>query len=149
MAESRGGVRRAGLPVLGALALFGCATSYSPCPLDFEGPLPDDAFERCAAVLRSSYGALTEADAASFRLQTDWVQVEGEASERRASVFRDDARAHSLAVVVERRRLTIPVVGSPHWTTSRGDASAERELVELLHGAISVAPKTAAASQRP
>lgn len=135
------------LPAL--LALASCATGYTPLPLDLDAPLPDDAFERCAVVLRSCYGALVEADAAAFLLQSDWAAVADEPSERRASVFRDGSCERSLAIVVERRRLTVPVMGSPYWTTSRGDDAAERELAELLREALSIAPRNAAAPQRP
>lgn len=120
-----------------ALALPGCASpGYSPYPLDLEHKLPPDAFERCRAVLLHRYGTLTQADERSFRLETAWQPVADPVGERRAAVFRDPDHKDSLAIVVELRRLSVPIVGVPHWTTARGDDQAERELAELLRESL-------------
>jgi hypothetical protein len=120
-----------------ATALAGCATTgYSPYPLDLEHKLPPDAFERCRAVLLNRYGTLTQADPIGFRLETGWQPVADPVGERRAAVFRDASHQDSLAVVVELRRLSVPIVGVPHWTAPRGDDQAERELAELLRESL-------------
>ena len=56
--------------------------------------------------------------------------------ERRASVYRDPGRGRSLAVVVELRRLSTPILGWPRWTEPRGDAASERVLAAALREAL-------------
>lgn len=132
---------RANLGVAGALllALASCATTgYSPYPLDLEHKLPADAFARCREVLLNHYDTIAYSDAQSFRLETEWLPTSDPPGERRATVYRDEARAASLAVVVELRRLTVPLIGMPHWTTSRGDAYSERQLAEWLRESLRV-----------
>jgi len=120
-----------------ALLLPGCSVpGYSPYPLDLGQKLPSDAFERCRAVLLNRYGTLTYADSEDFRLETAWQPVADPVGERRATVFRDPRIEDSLAIVVELRWLSVPLVGLPHWTTVRGDDRAERELAELLRESL-------------
>lgn len=120
-----------------ALATSGCVTpGYSPYPLDLERKLPADAFERCRAVLLNRYGTLAQADGNAFRLETAWQPVADPVGERRASVFRDPNHPDSLAIVVELRRLSVPIVGVPHWTTARGDDQAERDLAGWLRESL-------------
>ena len=133
----RDGRRRAGLLLMAASA---CATgAYSPCPVEVPGGLPPGAFRACRLVLADRYGPLAVADEASFLLQTEWVPVLATTAERRATVFRDGCGGlpEGLAVVVETRRLTEPLVGMPAWTPSRGDPAAERELADWLTEALS------------
>ncbi|MBL9078318.1 MAG: hypothetical protein JNL08_12485 [Planctomycetes bacterium] len=113
-----------------------CASArYAACPLELGGAAPAEAFVACRALLLQRYGALVVDDAATFRLQTVWGAVPGEAAERRATVFRDDA--DELAIVVELRRIRQPLVGLPAWTAPRGDAAAERELAAALRNELS------------
>lgn len=120
-----------------ALVLAACATpGYSPYPLDLPHQLPADAFLRCREVLLNHYGALSQSDAQAFRLETAWQPISDPPGERRASVFRDQQRANSLAVVVELRRLSVPLVGAPYWTTPRGDDTSERQLAEWLRESL-------------
>jgi hypothetical protein len=117
------------------LVAVGCsAIVYAPCPVDVPGPMPASAFARCHEVLVARYGAIAEAEPIAFRLQTDWVAVDGEAAERRASVFRDRC---GLAVVVEARWLREPWFALPHWGEVRADPVAERELADALVAALS------------
>lgn len=143
-AGSVGGVRatRGGrccvlaLVVLASVAGGCVAPAYSPCPLDLPVPLDDDAFARCREVLLRDYGALTVVDRDAFRLQTDWQPTADPPGERRASVFRDAAAGAALAIVVETRRLAVPLIGPPRWTVPRGDAAAERQLADRLRDAL-------------
>lgn len=130
--------RADGVVCLAAAALAACAApAYSPCPLDLGHALPADAFARCRDVLLRRYDALTESDPQSFRLQTDWAPSQDPPGERRASVYLDPVVDDSLAVVVELRYLRLPSwFGLPGWTSPRGDAAAERELVEELRAAL-------------
>lgn len=122
---------------VGLLLLAGCTTpGYSAYPLDLEHKLPEDAFERCRSVLLDQYGTLAHSDQRDFRLETAWQPIAEPVGERRATVFRDPERQDSLAIVVELRRLTVPLVGVPHWTSVRGDDRAERELAELLRESL-------------
>lgn len=114
-----------------------CASpGYSAYPLDLDHKLPPDAFSRCRAVLLDHFGTLTRSDANEFRLETAWQPIAEPVGERRATVYRDREHANSLAIVVELRRLTVPLVGVPHWTSVRGDDRAERELAELLRESL-------------
>lgn len=121
-----------------AVALAACASPpYAPCPVELEQALPADAFDRCRDVLLREYGAIAEADAAAFRLQTRWQPIADPPGERRATVFLDpDAPVTDLAVVVELRWLSTPWLGVPEWTVARGDAPAERELAGALRDAL-------------
>lgn len=112
------------------------APGYSPYPLDLGDSLPRDAFARCRAVLLHRYEALLRADERAFLLQTDWAPSASPPGQRRASVFLDPDVQGSVAVVVELRRLRVPLVGLPSWTAPRGDAAAERELADALREAL-------------
>lgn len=138
-----GADRRA--PVLSALTFaalaVACATpAYAPCPVECVQPLPADAFARCRGVLQSTYGAIAESDEATFRLQTGWLPIADPPGERRATVFRDTDAGNDLAVVVELRWITMPVVGLPSWTEPHGDDAAERELAAALRSALEQRP---------
>jgi hypothetical protein len=120
-----------------AFVVAACATpAYSPYPLDLSHQLPADAFLRCREVLLNHYGALSQSDQQAFRLETAWQPISDPPGERRASVFRDQQRANSLAVVVELRRLSVPLIGAPYWTTPRGDDMSERQLAEWLRESL-------------
>lgn len=122
--------------VLGA-SLAGCGTvGYSPYPLDLPHKLPADAFARCREVLLDRYGTLAHSDAHGFRLESAWQPVADPPGERRATIYRDQQHPDSLAIVVELRRLAIPLVGVPHWTSPRGDQAAERELAGWLRESL-------------
>ena len=108
----------------------GCANlSYSPCPVELDGPMRADAFDITKQVLAARFGSLAFVDAATFRLQTGWVHAEGHAGQRRATVFRD---GDGLELIVEVRSIHEPLIGLPHWGPSRGDSVAERELAAIL-----------------
>jgi hypothetical protein len=113
------------------------AAGYSAYPLDLAHKLPPDAFARCRAVLLNHYDTLAFSDVESFRLETEWLPIADPPGERRATVYRDVTRPASLAVVVELRRLAVPLIGLPHWTTARGDAYSERQLAEWLRESLS------------
>jgi len=118
------------------------APRYAPCPVGLAGALPADAFAVCREVLRQRYGDVAVADVDTFRLQSGWVPVQDPPGERRATIVRDDSgRAPDLAVVVELRRVSVPLLGAPGWTTPRGDDAAERDLAQALRAAL--APATA------
>lgn len=140
LAQARLRVRPAAPRLLALLCLAvagACAApGYSPCPLDLPEPLDDRAFARCRDVLLREYGALTVVDRDAFLLQTDWQPTADPPGERRASLFRDAAGRTALAIVVETRRLTVPLIGPPRWTDPRGDPAAERALAEQLHDAL-------------
>ena len=123
------------LSSVACLALAACAgLPYAPYPLDLASGLPPDAFPRCQDVLRHRYGSIAVADAAAFRLQTEWMPTAEPPGERRAAVFRTDDGG--LAVVVELRRLSEPLFGVPRWTEPRGWSEAERELADWLQAAL-------------
>ncbi len=122
--------------VLFALASACATTGYSPYPLDLDHKLPPDAFARCRQVLLRYYDTIAYSNAENFRLETEWLPISDPPGERRATVYRDESRPASLAVVVELRRLTVPLIGIPHWTTSRGDAYSERQLAEWLRESL-------------
>lgn len=124
-------------PAVLLLAVACSAPSYSPYPLDLGDELPADAFARCREVLLRRYETLTRVDEAAFLLQTDWASSQEPPGERRASVFRDPDVPGSLSVVVELRRVKLPMFGLPGWTEPRGDDAAERELAEVLREALS------------
>ncbi|HEX6810493.1 MAG TPA: hypothetical protein VF384_02615 [Planctomycetota bacterium] len=113
------------------------AVAYSPLPVDLGGQLPPDAYGRCKEVLEG-LGALEVDDEKAFLLRTAWYPVDDPLGERRAAVFRDDDpfAGPDLAVVVEFRRPSLPLFGLPEWSSPRGDAAAERELVESLRQAL-------------
>ena len=118
-------------------ALAGClAPGYSPYPLDLDQDLPADAFARCRDVLLRRFDVLTRSDPSAFQLQTGWAPSPDPPGERRASVYRDPGRGRSLAVVVELRRLSTPILGWPRWTEPRGDAASERVLAAALREAL-------------
>lgn len=124
-------------PWLVAVLAAACAVvDYAPCPLDLEGGLPADAFERCRGLLLAEYETLEVSDRDRFLLQTTWLPVRDPPGQRRVSVFRDPEHANALLIVVELRRITIPLVGYPHWTEPRGDGAAERELRDLLRSSL-------------
>lgn len=129
--------RELGAILVSTLLAAACASpGYSPYPLDLEHKLPPDAFARCRAVLLDDFETITFSDAEQFRLETGWLPVADPPGERRATIYRDDERPASLAVVVELRRLRVPLIGLPHWTTSRGDAWSERQLADRLREAL-------------
>lgn len=132
--------RRSSAALLLLAALAGSsacgAPGYSPYPLDLGEALPDDAFSRCREVLLRRFEALVRADEEAFLLQTDWSPVPDPPGQRRASLFLDPEVPGSVAVVVELRRLEIPLVGLPAWGVARGDAAAERELADELREAL-------------
>jgi hypothetical protein len=120
------------------LAASACAVQpYSPCPVDVPAALPAGAFAACRQVLADSYGTVVVADEQAFLLQTAWAPTDP-AGERRAAVFRDPTSSSpdALAVVVEVRRISEPLLGLPQWTAPRGDPAAERELAESLAAAL-------------
>lgn len=96
--------------------------------------MPDGAFAACRDTLLRHYGSLHTVDEQAFLLQTEWLPVADPAGEQRASVFRDDSG--DLAVVVELRRITDPMLGLPTWTVPRGWDDAERELAERLRAVL-------------
>lgn len=112
------------------------APGYSPYPLDLGSALPPDAFARCRDVLLHRYEALERVDEQAFLLQTDWSPSHDPPGQRRASVYLDPEVAGSVAVVVELRRLKVPLVGLPAWGEPRGDAAAERDLADALREAL-------------
>lgn len=122
-----------------AVAATGCATrAYEPCPVPWSGPLPNDAFERCKAVLERHAERLAIADRTPLRLQTGWAAVDDVAGERRWTVLGDDrVLPLGLAVVVEVRCLREPWLGAPGWGEVRGDAFAERAFAAELAEALS------------
>ncbi len=113
-----------------------CSVAYSPYPLDLDHKLPADAFSRCRAVLMNSYEILEYSDPVGFRLETAWQPIADPPGERRATVYLDPGRSDSLAIIVELRRLTVPLIGMPHWTSVRGDDAAERRLARLLRESL-------------
>jgi hypothetical protein len=116
-----------------ALAAACASGSYSPYPLALDGGLPPDAFARCRELLLVRFGALAVDDEPGFRLQTAWIATANPPGERRATVYRERiADTDELAIVVELRRITVPLVGAPHWTESYGDDAAERALAREL-----------------
>jgi len=123
---------------MASLLLFGACSvaGYSPCPLDLPHKLPADAFARCRYVLLSHYDTIEYSDSAAFRLETAWQPIADPPGERRASVYRDEQHPESLAIVVELRRLTIPLIGVPHWKSVRGDEQSERQLAEWLRESL-------------
>jgi len=126
------------LVLLLAAGAAACAVRpYSPCPIDVPTALPPEAFDLCRQVLAEAYGPVLVADERAFLLQTGWVPSPP-AAERRAAVFRDPTPANpdALAVVVEVRRITEPLLGLPQWTAPRGDAEAERDLAASLVTAL-------------
>lgn len=129
---------RADVALLATLAVAAAcaAPGYSPFPLDLEHRLPADAFDRCRDVLLRRFVTLTRTDRQGFLIQTAWAPSQDPPGERRASVFLDPAVSDSLAVVVELRRLRVPLIGMPSWTEPRGDAAAERALAEVLRAAL-------------
>ena len=118
------------------LLLPACSIAYSPYPLDLDHKLPADAFSRCRAVLLNYYEILEYSDPVGFRLETAWQPITDPPGERRATVYRDPSRSDSLAIIVELRRLTVPLLGMPHWTSVRGDDAAERRLAGLLRESL-------------
>lgn len=128
-------VRERATSLLAVLAASCAAGVYPPCPVDVDGDLPPDAFERCADVLQRAFGSLAEADRAQFLLRTDWAPSGDVVGERRALV-QAEASGAVLLVRVELRRLTIPWFGLPRWTEPRTDAAAERALAEVLAAAL-------------
>lgn len=111
-----------------------CASvPYAPCPVELEAPLPPDAFAVCKRVLGRRFGGVTIADEAAFLLQSSWVPVAERPGERRASVF---CEGGELAVLVESRWLSEPVIGLPAWSAVRGDPAAERELAAALRAEL-------------
>ena len=128
-------MRRKMLTVVLPVIVAGCAgLPYSACPVELQGPMPDDAFAIAKRVVAARFGPLAEVDPEAFRLQSDWLAVDDPPGQRRASVFRD---GEDLAVIVEARSLVEPMFGLPHWGSIRGDAASERELAELLCAALS------------
>ena len=129
---------RVDVALLTTLAVVGACASpgYSPFPLDLESGLPPDAFDRCRDVLLRRFATLTRIERQNFLLQTAWAPTQDPPGERRASVYLDPVVPHSLAVVVELRRLRVPLIGLPSWTEPRGDAAAERALAEALRAAL-------------
>ena len=130
------------LVVVGATmagAMTACATAaYAPCPVPWNGPLPDDAFERCKAVLDRHADRLAIADRQPLRLQTDGVAADDVAGERRWTVLGDDSIAPvGLAVVVELRCLREPWLGAPGWGAPSGDPFVERAFAAELAEALS------------
>ena len=121
------------LLLLGVLIAACAAPTYAPCPVELDGPLPQDAFAQCQSVLVERYGSVVIADAASFRLQTDWLLSNNPPRESRATVFQDP---QGLVVVVETRALAEPLFGLPQWSSVRGDAAAERELAAQLQAVL-------------
>lgn len=116
-----------------------CVVPYQP--LRLEVPLPADAFLRCCEVVRGGHGNLAVADAAAFRLQSQWVGCQlGEfAARRRATVFRLDDGA--LGVVVERQLLDSSLLGEPQWLAVQGDPAAERQLAAALAAVLQPPPR--------
>jgi len=126
---------RTGAAVLAGLLGAACAAPpYAPCPVELDGPLPADAFAQCQRVLLERCGSLAVADAAAFRLQTDWFASDNPPREHRATVFHEP---EGLVVVVETRALHTPLFGLPRWSELRGDAAAERELAGYLQKGLS------------
>lgn len=120
-----------------ALALAACAVArYEPLVVTPAAGLPADAFARCVEVLRGRYGRVVVADAAAFRLQTDWVPgPDAElAQQLRASVFRE---GEGLGVVVEARYLRLGWFDRlPEWSAPRPDPALERDLAAALTAGI-------------
>ena len=141
MSERRHPPRLAALVAVAAVAAC-TAPRYAPYPFEVQQPLDERAFACCRRVLLRDYGALAVADAAEFRLQTTWTPAEDVAGERRATIYRELGPAggpDELAIVVEVRRVAVPVLGAPGWTEPRGDELAERALARQLAGALAAA----------
>lgn len=117
------------------LAALPVACSVPFRPYELACPLAADAFDVVCDQLRLRYGRLAVTDRITFRIQTDWRPFEerGRVMRRRATVFR--VRDMTLAIVVEETLLTGNLLGEPHWTPPKTQASLERELA----GAIEVA----------
>jgi hypothetical protein len=129
---------RARVPAALALAaLAACAGPWRPFVVDApEAGLPADVFERCRAVLAARYRALTVADMAGFRLQTDWtaLAVDDLAAQQRATVFR---HGPGIGLLVEVRYLQIGWFDTlPSWSEPRPDRDLESELGALLATAL-------------
>ncbi len=119
-----------------ASVVGGCAVApYDPARVTFDGLAPDAAFRRCLDVVRVWFPNV-EADAAAFRMQSDWLTVDdsGRPARRRLSLFRDGPDA--IGFVVEVSYLEFDWLGEPLWTTPRGHSRWERELEAALRQAL-------------
>ncbi len=124
-------LRRVGVVLL----LAACTTPYQPAVARVPA-MPPDAFDRVVAVTRMLYPGLAQVDREGFRIQSAWLPLDdGEcAGQKRASVFR--VGEDELGVVVETRYLGIDLLGTPTWSTARGDRGLERELLGAVVGAV-------------
>ena len=115
---------------LAVLALAGCTVPYQPLEQEIE-LLPTDAFDRVAETVRAVYPRLSVLDRETFRIQSAWLPFDDRrAGERRATVYLEGDR--TLSVVVETRYLRVGFWSGPKWSSPRGDARLERELMAAL-----------------
>lgn len=114
---------------------LGCVGPYRPLPID--GPLPSDAFARCAAVLTKAGCGLAVAEREPLRLRTDWYASPTPGCEHRATLC---ASPDGLLVAVEARWLEVPLLGPPGWSAVRADHAAERDLGARLRAALALSP---------
>lgn len=137
-ARDRAEPRRAAFVVRAALlALGACAGTYQPLLVKPKGGLPGDAFVRCLSLLQARYQRLHVADAAGFRLQTEWVPgpKPDKACQQRATLFLQDG---AIACVVEVRYFGFGMFTStPEWTPPRADGRLEQELGDAIEQALS------------
>lgn len=130
--RSRGVIAAAAL-----LGLGGCRSlPYDPIVVVPAAGLPADAFARCQSLLRARYAGLDEADAADFRLRTDWTPGPDPdvPSQQRASLFRHGG---GIGVVVEARYLRQRWFDSvPGWSTPRPDHDEEWALADALQRSL-------------
>lgn len=103
-------------------------------PVAFDGPLPDDAFERCRVVLLQRFGAVIDSDPTWFRAETGWIAFRGDPpGERRAFLFLEAGRP---AVLVESRLLSVGLFTGPQWQAATADADAARDLAIALRNVL-------------
>ena len=119
-----------------ALTAASCVGVYQPLLVEPKSGLPADAYARCFSLMQARYARLVVADAATFRLQTDWVPGPDPdaAVQQRATVFLDGS---AIACVVEVRRLGMGWFDhSPSWSRPRPDDRLEEDLGAAIEAAL-------------
>ena len=127
--------RRVGVPIL-ALLLTSSGCTIPPRPYPTAIPADDHAFTVCAEQLRVRYGRLPVIDRAAFRLQTDWLAVQGRGRvlRQRATLFRADDG--SVAILIEESVLRSGWSGLPEWSPPRVQPELADELARDLEAAL-------------
>jgi hypothetical protein len=118
------------------VAYASCVGAYQPLLVQPKSGLPEDAYARCLTIMQARYVRLVVADAANFRLQSDWVPGPDpdKAVQQRATVFLEGS---ALACVVEVRKLGIGWFDhSPSWSRARADERLEEDLGAALEAAL-------------